>query len=282
MVSMKIGTVTLIWTDDFNESHLPLLPKLKEHGFDGLEVITFNIPGFPAAAVRRAAEQNGLELTFTTAFTSGFSFVSEDAAARRQAALFMQDCVRLAADLGSKVFCGPFYAPLGYMPGRRRTADEWKHVVEGLQEASEFAARNGVRLGVEFLNRYETYFLNTAAEALALCQEVNHPNFGVLFDTYHANIEEKRLPEAVRLLGRYIVNVHASENNRGIPGSGHIDWPGIVQALKEVGYDGFLVIESFGYTMPTIAAATCIWRDLAPTPEHIAFEGLKYLRGLLA
>jgi D-psicose/D-tagatose/L-ribulose 3-epimerase len=282
MVGMKIGTVTLIWTDDFNESHLELMPRIKEHGFDGLEVITFKIPGFPAAAVRRAAEQNGLELTFTTAFTGGFSFVSEDAAARRQAAVFMQDCVRLAADLGSKVFCGPFYAPLGYMPGRRRTTEEWQRVVEGLQEAAEFAARNGVKLGVEFLNRYETYFLTTAGEALALCQEVDHPNLGVLFDAYHANIEEKNLPEAVRRLGRYIVNVHASENDRGIPGSGHIDWPGIIQALKEAGYDGFLVIESFGYTMPAIAAATCIWRDLAPTPEDIAFQGVKYLRRLLA
>jgi len=279
---MKIGTVTLIWTDDFNDSHVGLFPKIKEHGFDGVEVITFKVPGYPAAAVRKAAEQNGLELTFTTAFTSDFSFVSDDPARRRQAAGFMQDCVRLAADLGSKVFCGPFYAPLGFMPGRRRTSDEWKRVVEGLRESTEFAARNGVKLGVEFLNRYETYFLTTAAEALALCEAVNHPNLGVLFDTYHANIEEKSIPDALRLLGKRIVNIHACENDRGIPGSGHIDWPGIKQALTEIGYDGFLVIESFGYTMETIAAATCIWRDLAATPEDIAFQGIKYLRRLLA
>lgn len=279
---MKIGTVTLIWTDSFDDTHVGLFPRLKEHGFDGVEIITFKIPGYPAAAVRRAAEQNGLELTFTTAFVGDFSFISEEAAKRHQAAVFMQDCVRLAADLGSKLFCGPFYAPLGYMPGRRRTADEWKRVVEGLQESAEFAASQGVTLGIEPLNRYETFFLTTTAEALALCQEVSHPNLGVLFDAYHANIEEKNLPDAVRVLGRLIVNVHASENDRGIPGSGHIDWPGIIQALKDVGYEGFLVIESFGYTMETIAAATCIWRDLAPTPEDIAFEGLKYLRRLLA
>jgi len=279
---MKIGTVTLIWTDNFDDSHVGLFPRIKEQGFDGVEVITFKISGYPAAAVRKAAEQNGLELTFTTAFVSDFSYISDDPAKRRQAALFMEDCIRLAADLGSKLFCGPYYAPLGHMPGRRRTADEWKRAVEGLQESAEFAARNGVKLGVEPLNRYETYFLTTAAEALALCQEVNHPNLGVLFDAYHANIEEKNLPDAVRLLGRYIVNVHASENDRGIPGTGHIDWPGIIHALKGVGYEGFLVIESFGYTMETIAAATCIWRDLAATPEDIAFQGVKYLRSLLA
>ncbi len=279
---MKIGTVTLIWTDKFDDSHVGIFPRLKEQGFDGVEVITFNIPGYPAAAVRRAAEQNSLELTFTTAFTGNFSFVSDDPALRRQAAVFMQDSIRLAADLGSKLFCGPFYAPLGYMPGRRRTADEWKQVVEGLQEAGEFAARHGVTLGVEALNRYETYFITTAAEVLALCQEVNHPNVGVLFDTYHANIEEKSLPGAIRLLGPYLKNVHASENDRGIPGSGHIDWPGVIQALQEIGYQGFLVIESFGFTMETIAAATCIWRDLAPTPEDIPFRGVKYLRSLLA
>jgi D-psicose/D-tagatose/L-ribulose 3-epimerase len=278
---MKIGTVTLIWTDNFDHSHVHLFPRIKGQGFDGVEVITFKIPGYPAAEVRKAAEQNGLELTFTTAFTGNFSFVSDDAAARRQAAVFMQDCIRLAADLGSKLFCGPFYAPLGYMPGRRRTPDEWKRVVEGLQEAGEFAARNGVTLGVEALNRYETYFLTTAAETLALCQEVNHPNVGVLFDLYHANIEEKNLPAAIRLLGQHVKNVHASENDRGIPGSGHIDWPGVIQALQDVGYEGFLVIESFGFTMETIAAATCIWRDLAPTPEDIPFQGIKYLRSLL-
>ena len=279
---MKIGTVTLIWTDNFDDSQVGLFPKIKEQGFDGVEVITFKIPGYPAAAVRRAAEQNGLELTFTTAFVSDFSYISDDPAKRRQAALFMEDCIRLTADLGSKVFCGPFYAPLGYMPGRRRTAEEWKRVVGGLQESAAFAARHGVKLGVEPLNRYETFFLTTAAEALALCQAVNHPNLGVLFDAYHANIEEKNLPAAVRLLGRHIVNVHASENDRGIPGSGHIDWPGILQALKEVGYEGFLVIESFGYNMETIAAATCIWRDLAATPEDIPFQGIRYLRRLLA
>ena len=278
---MKIGTVTLIWTDNFDHSHVHLFPRIKGQGFDGVEVITFKIPGYPAAEVRKAAEQNGLELTFTTAFTGNFSFVSDDAAARRQAAVFMQDCIRLAADLGSKLFCGPFYAPLGYMPGRRRTPDEWKRVVEGLQEAGEFAARNGVTLGVEALNRYETYFLTTAAETLALCQEVNHPNVGVLFDLYHANIEEKNLPAAIRLLGQHVKTVHACENDRGIPGSGHIDWPGVIQALQDVGYEGFLVIESFGFTMETIAAATCIWRDLAPTPEDIPFQGIKYLRSLL-
>lgn len=279
---MKIGTVTLIWTDDFNSTDLHLFPRIKEQGFDGVEVITFKIPGYPAAEVRRAAEQNALELNFTTAFTSEASFVSDDAALRRQAAIFIEDCIRLTADLGSKLFCGPLYAPLGYMPGRRRTAEEWKRVVEGLQAAGEFAARNGVALGVEPLNRYETYFLNTAADALALCNEVSLPNVGVLFDTYHANIEEKSLPEAIRLLGPHIKNIHACENDRGIPGSGHIDWPGIAQALKETGYEGFLVIESFGFTMEAIAAATCIWRDLAPTPEDIPFQGIKYLRSLLA
>ena len=279
---MKISTITLIWTGDFGRSHLHLLPMLKERGFDGVEIVSFELADFPAAEVRRVAEENALEVSFCTAFTGQLGFVSDDASIRRQAAAHIQDCIRVTAEMGAKLFCGPFYAPLGYLPGRRRTLEEWKRVVEGLQAAGEFAARHGVALGVEPLNRYESYFLNTVADALALCREVNHPNVGVLFDAYHANIEEKNLPDAVRMLGPYLKNVHASENDRGIPGSGHIDWPGIIQALREIGYEGFLVIESFGFTIEAIAAATCIWRDLAPTPEAIPLEGLKYFRRLLA
>jgi D-psicose/D-tagatose/L-ribulose 3-epimerase len=278
---MKLSTVTLIWTDNFNSSHLDLIPKIKEHGFDGVEIITFRIQDVPVAKTREALARNELGSVFTTALIGDLSFVSEDASTRSKAVTYIKDRIKFTADLGSKVFCGPFYAPIGYMPGRRRTEDEWKRVVESLQSVMDTAVEYGVSLGVEPLNRYESYFLNTVADAVALCDEINHPNMGILFDTYHANIEEKNLAEAVRTVGKHLKNVHASENDRGIPGSGHIDWPGVVQALREIGYQEFLTIEGFGFTMKEIAAATCIWRDIAPTPEAIPFEGVKFLRKLI-
>ena len=279
---MKIGVVTLIWTGGFSRSDLDLIPKLKERGFDGVEIIAFDTGGFPAAEVRKATQEAGLQCNFTTAFTGDTGFVSEDATARRRAAAYARECIQMAAEMGSRLFCGPLYAPIGYMPGRRRTEEEWKQVVEGLVAAGEYAEKFQVTLGVEPLNRYESYFLNVAADAAALCDEVNRPNVGVLFDFYHANIEEKDIPAAIRLLGKRIVDVHASENDRGVPGSGHTDWPGAIRALKQAGYGGMLVIEGFGFRIQEIAAATCIWRDVASSPEAVAFEGLKYLREQVA
>ena len=165
--------------------------------------------------------------------------------------------------------------------GRRRTDEEWKRCVDGLQELGRYSEEFKVRVAVEPLNRFETFFLNTAADALRLCEEVAHPNIGVLYDTFHANIEEKNQAAAIRLLGKHIFHVHTCENDRGIPGSGPIDWPGVIGALKEIGYDDWLVIESFGPGIKEIAAAACIWRDLAAQPDDIPAIGARNLRALL-
>jgi D-psicose/D-tagatose/L-ribulose 3-epimerase len=135
-----------------------------------------------------------------------------------------------------------------------------------------------VDLAIEPLNRFEAYFLNTTEDAARLCEEVGHPRVGVLFDTFHANIEEKDLGAAIIGLGRHIKHVHACENDRGIPGTGHVEWNCVFPALKRIGYDGWIVIESFGFAIEAIAAAACIWRDIAPSPEVIAWEGVKFLR----
>ena len=179
------------------------------------------------------------------------------------------------------LFIGPFCSAVGYLPGRRRTADVWARCVDGLQSLGSYCDQFGVRVAVEPLNRFETYFLNTAADALRLCEEVAHPRIGVLYDTFHANIEEKNQAAAIRLLGKHIFHVHTCENDRGIPGSGPIDWVGVIGALKEIGYDDWLVIESFGPGIKEIAAAACIWRDLADSPDDIPMIGARNLRALL-
>jgi D-psicose/D-tagatose/L-ribulose 3-epimerase len=169
------------------------------------------------------------------------------------------------------------------MTGRRRTAEEWKRAVECYQSIGGTLSEYGVRIAIEPLNRFETYFLNTAADAVALCDEIDHPNVGILFDTFHANIEEKNVAEAYRTVGRHLKHVHTCENDRGIPGTGHVDWKGVFQALRDVRYDGWLTIESFGFSLGELSAAASIWRDIAPSPESIAFEGVKFLkRGMAA
>jgi D-psicose/D-tagatose/L-ribulose 3-epimerase len=170
------------------------------------------------------------------------------------------------------------YAPVGYLPGRRRTDEEWKRAIEGYQALTPALVDHGVTLAIEPLNRFETYFLNTASDAVALCDAVNHPNVGVAFDTFHANIEEKNIPAACRSVGRHLKHVQVSENDRGTPGSGHVAWPELFATLHEMRYDAWLTIESFGPNLGAFSAAVCIWRDIEPTPEAIAFDGLTFLK----
>ena len=275
---MKIGVNTLLWTAGFGPDQFHLLPQIKSWGFDGVEIARFEFDSFPVAEARRAVRDAGLECTFCSALTGSQSMVTEDPAVRAQARSFLLRGIEVAAELGSPVFMGPFLGAVGYLPGRRRTEDEWKRGVEGLASLGEALSAHGVTLAIEPLNRVETYVLNTAADAARLCAEVNDPNVGVLLDTFHANIEEKTLGEAVDVLGRHIKHVHTCENDRGIPGSGHVDWNALFPALQRVGYDSWLVIESFGFAIQEIAAAACIWRDLASSPEAIAVEGVKFLR----
>jgi len=209
-----------------------------------------------------------------------YSLVSEDADVRRRTQTHMKDVIKVTADLGATLLDGPLYAPVGYLPGRRRTHDEWQRAIEGYQAVAPTLAENGVTLAIEPLNRFETYFLNTAADAVALCDAVDHPNVGVAFDTFHANIEEKHVPAACRSVGRHLKHVQISENDRGTPGSGHVAWREFFATLEDMRYDAWLTIESFGPNLGDFSAAVCIWRDIEPTPDEIAFEGLKFLRSM--
>jgi D-psicose/D-tagatose/L-ribulose 3-epimerase len=150
--------------------------------------------------------------------------------------------------------------------------------VEGLQKAAEYAKDVGIKIGIEPVNRYESHFINTTAKGKRLVEEVGGDSIGLLLDTYHMNIEEKDLPAAVRLAGKHLLHLHACENDRGIPGSGHVDWPGIFRALQDVGYAGTVTIESFVPEMESIARETAIWRKVAPSGDAIARDGLAFLK----
>ena len=275
---MKFGVNTFIWTASFDRSHLPLLPQLKAGGFDGVEVPLFRPSEFATADIAKGLAENGLECTICSVLTGGLSMISEDATIRRQTRVHMEECVKTAAEVGAKIMAGPLYSPVGYLSGRRRTEDEWKWAVDCYQSLGPVLKQYGVTIAIEPLNRFETYFLNTAEDAAALCDQIGHPNVGVLFDTFHANIEEKDIAKGYRTVGRHLKHVHTCENDRGIPGTGHVEWKSVFQALHDLKYDGWLTIESFGFALGELSAAASIWRDIAPTPESIAYEGVKFLR----
>lgn len=275
---MKLGLNTLLFTAGFDESHLPLLDKVKQWGFDGIEIARFSFDGFPARSIGQKVRDAGLECTFCSALTGDLSLISEDASVRRRASDFIRQGVETAAEIGSTVFVGPFCSPVGQLVGRRKSEDEWKRAVDELRALAPHFEACQVALANEPLNRFETYFLNTAAEAVRLCDEVGSPWHGILFDTFHANIEEKNAGDALRALGSRVKHIHTCENDRGAPGSGNVGWTDVFAAVRDTGYDGWMVIESFGSNIPEIAAAACIWRDLAASPEALVTEGLAFLR----
>ena len=166
------------------------------------------------------------------------------------------------------------------MTGSRRTEEEWGRAVEGLRSVAHRAEKLGVILCIEPLNRFETYFLNTLQDASRLINEIGAPNVRIHFDTFHANIEERQLAASLRSVAKDLGHVHISENDRGIPGTGHVDWRGVVSALRDVGYDGWLTIESFAQPERELASAASIWRDLAPSGDELALRGLQFVNAV--
>ncbi|MFQ6098336.1 MAG: sugar phosphate isomerase/epimerase family protein, partial [Armatimonadota bacterium] len=250
-------------------------------GFDAVEIFVDEPESINCADIRDELEANGLDITCCSIVGPDRDTISEDPRIRRQALEYIKRATDVAAAVGSHVFCGPLYAAVGKLVGRPRNEQEWEWAVEGIKEAACAAADNDVCLCIEPLNRFETYFINTAEDAVRLVREVDSPNVRVHLDTFHMGIEEKDLPAAIRRAGPWLRHVHISENDRGTPGTGHLDWDGIFQALAEVGYDQYLVIESFVLGNEAIAKAAAIWRDIAPSGDDLARDGLAFLREMM-
>lgn len=235
----------------------------------------------PAAKIRRAAEANDLACTVCAIFPAGINPISVDEATRRKPLQHLISCVETCRQMGAKLLGGPVYAPIGYLPARRRSADDWKYAIDCLSALTPVLDACGVNLSIEPVNRSETFLVKTARDARSLCESINHPRIGVTIDTFHANIEEKSTAQAIRSLGGHLKHMHASENDRGLPGSGQVDFPSIISALREINYDGYLMIEGFGYSSIETSAPGFLWADVTVSPEDIAFAGSQYLRSLM-
>ena len=182
------------------------------------------------------------------------------------------------AALGAHTLCGPLQAPLGFFSGAGPTREEREHSAENLRGAAEYAATRDVTIVIEYLNRFEMYLVNCAEDAAALVRDVDHPNCRLMYDTFHAHIEEADPRAALQSCADVLVHFHASENNRGTPGSGQVDWDTTFDALGEIGYDGWVVIEAFGDSLPDLAAATKVWRRTFTSEEQLARDGAAFLR----
>ncbi len=274
--AMKFGVNTMIWSGAFDSS-IPL-DKIKQAGLDGIEIPAFDAKDVDVPVLKRALSDSDLECTFCSVNPPGKNPISEDAAVRAETLEHWKQVVATAGEAGVQLIAGPTYSPVGHLPGRRRNDDEWKWGVDFHRQLDTALQDAGAELAIEPLNRFETYFLNTAEDTVRFVDEIGSPRIGILFDTFHSNIEEKSIPEGYQMCGSRLKHVHACENDRGVPGTGHVDWTSVLGTLRQIGYDGWLTIESFNGTIPQLAAATAIWRDLAESMDDIAFEGAAFLK----
>jgi D-psicose/D-tagatose/L-ribulose 3-epimerase len=274
---MKFGMNLLLWTGELNDGILPVSESLKKMGYDGVELPLFNYD-LDYAAWGRRFDGLGLERTAVTVRGDGDNPISPDAAVRSKGIEGTKRALDCCVAVGATLLVGPFHSALGTFSGRGPSEDEWKRGVECLREVAEYAGEVGVVLGLESLNRFETYLLNTQADAARFVKEVDHPNCRVMYDTFHAHIEEKSVPAAIRSCADVLCHVHISENDRSTPGQGNVRWDQNFDTLKEVDYDGWLMIEAFGLALPELSAATKIWRRMFETEEQLARDGLAFMK----
>ena len=279
---MKISMNLLLWTTHVTEEHWPLLGKLKAAGFDGVEIPIFEGDEKHYARLGSEMKKAGLAATAVTVMSSENSPISDDPKIRQAAKDRLKWAIANAKAMGAELLCGPIHSPLGVFSGTGPTDLEKGHCAEVLRAAANEADNANLRLAVEYLNRFECYFLTSAAETKALVKAIDHPHCLAMYDTFHANIEEKNLLDAIKAMGDEMIHVHISENDRSTPGQGHVDWVSTFKGLKSIGYNGWLTIEAFGRSMPALAAATKIWRDMFSSPEEVYTKGLDFIRDMWA
>lgn len=280
---MQFGVSTFLWVSPFTTQSFDLVHKIKEMGYDIIEVPVEKKDLIDWKLLKEMANEAGLKVTISGAFGADRDISSEDPAIREQGKQYIIDCIRIAEKMGSPIFGGPVYSAVGktrfISEEQKKKEREW--CVENLQQIAAVASDHGVVVGVEPLNRFESDMVNTVDQALSLVKEVNHPNIKIVLDTFHGNIEEKSIPDSIRKIGKEMLcHIQGNESDRGTPGTGNVDWKGIKTALDEIGYDGAIVIETFGAVSEEIAKATCIWRPLANSSDELASEGLEFYKKL--
>lgn len=278
---MKIGMNLLLWTAQVTEAHDPLLAELKRTGYDGVEIPVFEGSLAEYKSLGGKLRDLGLGATAVTVMAPEASPISADARVRQAAIDRLQWVLDRCAEAGVEVLCGPLHSPLGVFSGTAPTRDERLRGIETFRRIAPYAQARGVTLAIEYLNRFENYFLTTAADTVQWVGEIDHPACGMMWDTFHAHIEEKSVAPLADC-ARHLVHVHLSENDRGTPGTGQVNWADTFATLKKLEYDRWLVIEAFGRALPDLAAATRVWRDLFARPEDVYRDGLAFIRRNLA
>ena len=280
-----LGVNAWVWTSPVTTSELErLVSHVAEMGFDWIEIPLESLDDLDHARGAEIIREHGLGVSACAAMGPDRDLIHSDEAIRDNGMNYIRGAVKAAQALGATNLVGPIYSAVGrtWQAAPEERARDTELLVNQLRSLAEFAGDYGVVLCIEPLNRFETSFLNLATQAIEIIDRVDHPACQILLDTFHMNIEEKSLGEAIRCVGTRLKHVHACENDRGAPGSGNVAWNEVAAALKDIQYDGPIVIESFTSKVQSIARAAAIWRSLAPTQDALAEDGLRFLKKLIS
>jgi D-psicose/D-tagatose/L-ribulose 3-epimerase len=276
---VKYGMNMLLWTDDCTGPKYPaIFERLKSMGYDSVEIPILNPDPRKLAALAKTLDGLGLERTGATCLAPERNLIGESRKERAAGVDHLKRVIDACRAMKIKLLVGPIYAALGVFSGKPASPREWAWAVEGLREAADHAAAAGVTLVAEYLNRFEIYLLNCAEDAVRLVRDVDRPSFRMMYDTFHANIEEKSIPAALDACKDVMVHVHVSENDRSTPGKGGVNWRETWTGLKKIRYGSMLVVEAFGQGLPGLAAATKIWRRMFETEEKLAQDALAFMK----
>lgn len=273
---MKLGIHAYAWCSQWSNDTLYLIDKVKNFDLDFIEIPLMCLDTFDGVAVRHRLETVGLGAVTSTVLLGDTDITSDDEHIRQKGYEYLMKCVDAAAQIDAKSFSGVIYSQHVKQTIKAPTEDAWKWSAEILSKVAEHARKSGIQIGLEPVNRYETYLVNTCEQALRLIDMIDADNVKVHLDTYHMNIEEKSFYEATKMAGNKLIHYHLCENDRGIPGTGLVDWDGIFKALSEIRYQGFAALESF--VDSTDNMNTWVWRKLAKDSDTLLTQGVAFIK----
>jgi D-psicose/D-tagatose/L-ribulose 3-epimerase len=275
---LKLGIHAYAWCSQWSNQTLDLINRAKNLGMDFIELPLMSLDTFDVKSVRQRLLDIELECCTSTVLLEGMDLTSGDAEERQRAISYLKQCVEVSSAIGAKQFSGVIYSQHVKQAAKRPSEKDWQLSADGLREVAIYAETLGLPIALEPVNRYETYLINTSEQAMKLIDMIGMDNVGVHLDTYHMNIEEKRFSDAVKLAGTKLMHIHLCENDRGIPGTGLVDWDDLFRALGEINYQGYAALESF--VDITDNMSTWVWRQLAPNGDTLITEGKTFIRSM--
>lgn len=278
---MKLGIHAMAWTTHWSDDSLPLIDRVARLGLDVIEIPLMGLGDVHPGPIREALAEAGIEAVTSTVLSAATDIISPDPAVRAAGVEYLRRCVDVTAQMGAPQLSGVIYAAHAKLPRDRPGPDAWERSAECLRQVTEDAVATNIVLGLEPVNRYESPLVNTCSQAIQLADMIGLPNVKVHLDTYHMNIEERDWEQPVIAAGERLCHIHLCENDRGIPGTGLVEWQGLFRALGSIHYTGYAALESFVDVSTDMVAGTYVWRDLAPSGDVLVEQGTAFLRSLM-